>query len=227
LACKGYLPEKIVLKLITVFQNAIKAVDFEGRYPLHHACIFNQSSKVVSKLITEFPQSVKSKDGLGKYPLQYACEFAQSESVVSKLIHEFPQAASEREDPCHTTLEFACGKKYSDRVILALIDLNLMATYIGPYSRIDKERTLLAIAKKQGHSTTILKVLAELMDMSYENLKNRVGIPKIVTLHGLDYLRRQDIYQWALDYSPSMIGRKFVIHQSSMSKRKASTYMNT
>jgi hypothetical protein len=73
----------------------------------------------------------------------------------------------------------------------------------------------LYIAKLKRQSASFIKVLQILTDTPEYDLQNRLGIPKIVTIHGLDKLRRQDTVQWVRENLPILIGGQYMQNQQS------------
>jgi hypothetical protein len=90
-------------------------------------------------------------------------------------------------------------------VLLVLINLSLHTVK----ETIWKWETPLSIAVRTKQSVRIIKLLEELMTMSDSDLKNRIGIPKIVTFHELDNLRRCDTFDWVKYNSPCVIDGKY------------------
>jgi hypothetical protein len=241
------------LKLIDEFLPAVSIQDDVKRYPLHLACIFQQSKNVVFKLFHELQQALLAKDFSGCNPLGYALRCLNSELVVLKLINECPQAAKEVhvsvmnagalhvacryklsvkvvfklinilpeaakevDDSGSYPLHHACRYRShnSERVILAMIYANLLAVKHKDH----RGCTPLHIAKHYRQSLTVLNVLEELMTKSYYDLVNCIGIPKSVTNHNLDSLRRIDTFQWTLGNSPIVIDGHYIQHQSTVTK---------
>jgi ankyrin repeat protein len=185
--------EKFVMKLLGEFPQAIQEKDYNGSYPLHLACQDKRSEKIFLKLISDFPQAIASIDNYDRYPLHYACECAQSESVVFKLMNLFPEAASKKTHCNSYPIDFAYYSNYSDRFMLALINLNLMAV------KARGNRRWYCDVEALNHSSTLAQVLETLKKKSDYEIQNRIDIPKLVTIHGLENLRRNDTFQWVLD----------------------------
>jgi hypothetical protein len=206
--------EKVIMTLFREFPQAVREKDEFGYYPIQHACSNIRSEKVMLKLIHEFPQVAAEKYSNACYLLNYACRHRHSERVILKILNEFPQAAKKQERLSWNAnpLVAACQYLSSDRVVLALLNLNIMAvkhTY--------RENSPLRVAKRKGQSAIVIKVLEELTEKSYGDfLENRIDIPKIVTMHDLDNLRRQDTLQWVQNNSPMLIDGQYIQKQQSV-----------
>jgi hypothetical protein len=74
--------------------------------------------------------------------------------------------------------------------------------------------TPLYAARMGGQSSTIIKVLEILTTMTNYDLENRIGIPKIVTAHGLDNLRRYDTFEWVQYNSPILMNGKYIYNNA-------------
>jgi ankyrin repeat protein len=123
-----------------------------------------------------------------------ACQYNQSESVIQLLIKEYPMAVQQTDHDGFYPLHLACLKNHSKNVILVLID-----TYLLAVKAIDNSGSSpLDYVKNNGHSKTIINVLATLMEKSDDDLKNRIDIPMIVTINGLENRQRHDRFQWLL-----------------------------
>jgi hypothetical protein len=223
--------EDTILQLMKRFPNAIKVKNSSnGEYLLHLACWKIKSEKVILHLLNNFPQaSIKSCESCENfndypyyvreafvmqrffladiktnnhsyYPIHLAMENNQSEKVVLRLLNAFPQAASERHPTRGYLLHIACTGRsnQSEKVILALIDTNLLA--IKAHNCFGE--TPLDYARYY-QSELIINVLRTLMEMSDDDLKNRINIPMIVLIDGLDNRRRQEMYQWLLNIEPT------------------------
>jgi hypothetical protein len=125
--------------------------------------------------------------------------------VIRLLIKEYPLAVQQKENGDYYPLHLACRYSQSERVLLVLINLCLQAAKYSNY----ENKTPLCTANEYNQSSTIIKVLEELTAMSVYDLKNRIGIPTIVTLPGLDNLRQNDIFQWVLYNSPILIDGEY------------------
>jgi hypothetical protein len=64
---------------------------------------------------------------------------------------------------------------------------------------------MLRFAKANRQSSTVLQVLEEILKKKEYDLQNHIGIPKIVTIHGVDNVRRIEILQLLLYNSPKQI----------------------
>jgi ankyrin repeat protein len=203
-ACRFHKSDTVVLKLIKGYPQAVQVKNYSGSYPLHYACGGKQSEKVVLKLIDRFPQAARETDNFKNYPLIYACRKKnRSDNVILRLLNEYPYAAKEWEHYCDHSdypLHLACRINLSERVVLALTNLNLLAV---KYENINSGLNPLSIARLYGQSATTIQVLEVLTSMS--DAERRTNIPKIVTLHGLDNLRRIDIFHWVQDKSPILV----------------------
>jgi hypothetical protein len=70
--------------------------------------------------------------------------------------------------------------------------------------------TPLHYAKESGRSSKVINILEELMKKSDYDMKNRIDIPKIVAIHGLNNVRRIYTIQWLLMNSPVRINGAYV-----------------
>ena len=232
-ACRYNQSESVVQLLVKLYPLALQEGDISGWLPLHYACSFYQSHSVIQFLVKEYPLAVQLKRNDRSYPLHMACSHNQPESVIKLLVKEYPLAVQERNRngsyPLHCALinkncdnviltlvniqaameenflHEACEYSTSERVLLVLINLNLHVVKQWGY----KLETPLCIAKRYEQSATIIKVLEQLMIMSQFDLENGIGIPKIVTLHALDNLRRFDTFRWVQYNSPIVIDGKY------------------
>jgi uncharacterized protein len=200
LACMNNQSESVIRLLIKEYPLAVQQKANSGDYPLHFAYMKNQSESVFQLLIKEYPLAVQQKSGDGVYPLDMAIRNEQCENLILKLVNMFPQAAME-----FCTLHAACKHSKSERLLLVLINLSLHTV-----KYFNKMNRALAIAKRYNQSSTIIKVLEEVTTLSNSDLQNGIGIPKIVTLHALDNLRRHDTCQWLLNNSPILIDGKYI-----------------
>jgi hypothetical protein len=192
--------DTVILKIMESFPQAVKEKNTDGEYPLSIACSFQHSDAVVLQLINDFPQAIREKNRHGHYPLNVACLNNLSENIVFKLLTEFPQAAKH-----NNALLFALHSHRSEKVIFALLDQNLL-------SLSQKEvRVALLVAKEHCKSSTVLQVLDELSAKSDYELQNHIGIPTIITINGLDNLRRCDTFEWLqLLLLPILIDGKYI-----------------
>jgi ankyrin repeat protein len=220
MACKNNYSESVVLKLMKVYIQAAKENDNFGCYPLHHA-IIHQSESVVLKFIEKLSQAVKdigyptymalkNNYSFGNSSLCQAIVNHHSEQVFLKIITCFPQEAlAEQSLFGECPFRFACKYKLSERVVLIMINYILLQM---KHHRIStKVISLLRIAKQNGQSSSIIQVLEELMTKSEYDLQNCFGIPKAITIHGLDNLRRNETFQWILYNSPMQIAGKYYL----------------
>jgi ankyrin repeat protein len=203
-ACEKNAPSNIVIDVINDNPTAVQQKDYNGWYPLHFACWKNQSESVIQLLVKEYPLAVRQIDN-GISPLYLALSSKQSESVIMLLVKEYSLAVLGKDMLGNYPLHLACKHCNTDRVLLVLINLSLHAVKHKDH----RKETPLCIAKQAGQSSTIIRILEVLEAMSNHDLENRIDIPKIVTLHALDNLQRQDTFQWLLYNSPTLIDGQY------------------
>ena len=199
-ACSFHQSHSVIQLLVKEYPLAVQLKVDDRSYPLHMACSHNQPESVIKLLVKEYPLAVQERNRNGSYPLHCALINKNCDNVILTLVNLFPQAAMEE-----IFLHEACKYSTSEMVLLVLINLNLHVVKQWGY----KFETPLCIAKRYEQSTTIIKVLEELMTMSQFDLENGIGIPKIVTLHALDNLRRLDTFRWVQYNSPIVIDGKY------------------
>jgi hypothetical protein len=199
-ACRFSKSIPFITKLYDLHRPAIQSHDARRSYPLHLALIHHRCDSLIFKLVDEYPQAVKEKDSRGRYPLHLALMHHRSKMVVLKLVDEFPQAArvKEKESPHRYPLQMACLHNQCEYIVLTLINLCPVAVK----ENCSETGYPLSVAKRNRHPATVIQVLEELFKKSNEDLENRVGIPKIVALHGLGNRRRFNTIQWILCHSP-------------------------
>jgi Ankyrin repeats (3 copies) len=193
LACKYGSSETVVTQLLTRFPEAASVQgNVRGNFPLHISCYY-QSEEVVLLLLNTFPHAAAVRNNDGHYPLHLACFNSKSEKVVIQLLKEYPQAAAIPNIYDHYPIQLACNccNPPNSGVILTLMDTNLLIV-----KKISDD--LLRDATYYPILKPLIAIIESIKNKSDYELENRIDIPMIVLVNGLDNILRLEKFQWLL-----------------------------
>lgn len=104
-------------------ERSVKAVDAEGKTPLHWAAEYGTRSSIIGRVVEIYPNAAKVKDGYGRLPLHCAALNTPKidENVVRKLLEVYPEGIMVRDDDGMTPGDLASDGLGGKEGILGLL----------------------------------------------------------------------------------------------------------
>lgn len=116
------IPLDLVQSVLAVHPAAIRAIDEEGRLPLHYACRFGNSRPILEYLIKQFPEAVSISTTDGVLPFHYLCSNdGYNLDTVQWMMQLYPQSVQCLTEAKWTPLHYAAQYRGHDDSVAELL----------------------------------------------------------------------------------------------------------